>query len=96
MASKAIDISHHARRAMDDLKEVSKEFLGPATDLMDRTIKVQNFFDSTAVAQPKEFGAPKELPILTDSPAATAGFTDKGMVMTFPFSAAAGAEADWA
>jgi hypothetical protein len=29
MASKAVNISHHTRRAMEDLKEVTKKFLGP-------------------------------------------------------------------
>lgn len=95
-AGKAIDVSHHACWAMDDLKEVSKKFLGPAADLMDRASVVQNFFDSTAVAQPKEFGAPKELAILTDGPAATARFTDKGMIVPFSFGAAARAKSYWA
>ena len=35
MASKAVDISHHTRRAMEYLKEVTKKFLGPLTNLMD-------------------------------------------------------------
>jgi hypothetical protein len=56
MASKAIDISHHSSWAMEDLEEVTKEFLGPAADLMNGAIILQNFFDSTAVAEPKELG----------------------------------------
>ena len=36
VVSKAVDTSHHIRRAMEDLKEITKKFLGPLTNLMDR------------------------------------------------------------
>jgi hypothetical protein len=94
IASKAIDISHHLSWAMEDLKEATKEFLGPAADLMNGAIILQNFFDSAAVAEPKEFGAPKKFPILANSPAPATGFTDKGVKMTLALGAAAGTELD--
>ena len=50
MASKAIDISHHTRRAMEDLKEITEKFLGPSTELMDRAIIFENFFDGTGLS----------------------------------------------
>jgi hypothetical protein len=42
MASKAIDISHHSSWAMEDLKEATKEHLGPAADLMNGAIMLQS------------------------------------------------------
>ncbi len=92
--SEAVDVSHHARWAMENLKEVSKKLLGPAADLMDGPVIFQNFFDGAAVAEPIEFCAPEEFPILANSPAPAASFAHKRMVVAFPFSAAAGAESD--
>jgi hypothetical protein len=68
MASKAIDVAHHTRRSMKDLKEVDQELLGPSTDLVDRAVVLQNCLDCTAVAEPKEIRTPKKFPILTDGP----------------------------
>ena len=55
IVSKAVDISHHMRRLMEYLKEVTKKFLDPSTNLMDRPIIFKDFLDGTAVAAPKEF-----------------------------------------
>ena len=93
-ASKAIDVFHHARWAMKYLKEVTKKLLSPAADLMDRPVVLQDFFDGAAIAEPKEFGAPKEFAVLTNAPAPAASFTDKRMEMTFSFGATARAEAN--
>jgi hypothetical protein len=49
MTSKAIDISHHPSWAMEHLKEVTEEFLSPATDLMNGSIILQDLFDGAAV-----------------------------------------------
>ena len=57
-ACKAIDIFNHTRRVMENLKEVSKLLLGPAADLVNRAVVLENIFDGTTVAEPKEFGAP--------------------------------------
>jgi hypothetical protein len=93
-ASKTINISHHTRWAMKDVKEVSEELLGPATNLVDGAIVLQYLFDSTAVAEPIEFRAPEKFAVLANTPAPAASFAHKGMVVTFAFSAAAGAEAN--
>ena len=95
MASEAIDISHHTCWSMEDLEKIAKEFLSPATDLVNGAVVLQDFFDGTAVAEPKEFGAPQEFPILAYGPTTTAGLAHKRMVMAFPLSATARAKADW-
>jgi hypothetical protein len=92
MASKAIDIPHHTRRTMEDLKEIAKELLSPTTDLMDGPIILQDFFDGAAVAKPEELGAPKKFPVLTDTPTTAASFTNKGVIVAFPLGAATGAK----
>jgi hypothetical protein len=92
--SKAIDVSHHARWAMENLKEVTKKLLGPAADLMNGPVVFQDFFDGTAVAEPKEFRAPEEFAVLANTPAPAAGFAYKRMVVALSFGATAGAEAD--
>jgi hypothetical protein len=93
-ASEAIDVLHHARWAMKDLKEVSKQFLGPAADLVDGTSVLQNFLDSTAIAEPEEFGAPQKFAVLANGPAPAASLAHKRMVVAFAFGAAAGAKAN--
>jgi hypothetical protein len=93
-AIKAVDISHHARWTMKHLEEVAEKFLSPTSDLVDGPVAFEDFFDSSAIAKPKEFGTPKKFPVLADAPAAAAGFTNEGVVMTLSFGAAAGAEAD--
>jgi hypothetical protein len=52
MASKAVDISHHTRRAMEYLKEVTKKLLGPPTNLMDRPIVFKDFLER--IQHPRE------------------------------------------
>jgi hypothetical protein len=52
MASKAIGISHHSSWGMEDLKEATKKFLGPAADLMNGSIAFQDVFDAAAIAEP--------------------------------------------
>jgi hypothetical protein len=91
---KAIDISHHASRPMEDMEETPKKLLSPTADLMDWPIVFQNFFNGTAVAKPKEFRSPKEFPILADGPASTSGFTNKRVKMAFSLAAAARAKSN--
>ena len=86
VASKAVDISHHMCRAMEDLKEITKKFLGPSTNLMDRTIIFENFLDGTAVAKPKEFSTPEKFPVLPT------GFSDERMVVALTLGTAARSE----
>jgi hypothetical protein len=93
-AGEAIDVSHHTGGPMENLKEVAKKLLGPSTDLMDRAIILQYFFDGAAIAKPKEFSAPKKFAVLTNSPAPTTGFSDERMEVAFALGAAAGAKAD--
>jgi hypothetical protein len=95
-ASKAVNILHHASWAMKDLEEVTKEFLGPPTDLVDRSIILQDLLDCAAVAKPKELRAPKEFAILANSPATTSGFADERMEMTLAFGTTARAKANGA
>jgi hypothetical protein len=59
MASNAIDIPHHTGWLVKNLEVVAKEFLGPAADLMNRSIIFQNFLDGTAIAKPKKNWYPK-------------------------------------
>jgi hypothetical protein len=59
MASKAVDISHHTRRVMEYLKEVTKKFLGPSTNLMDRPIIFKDFLDGAAQSQSQKNSAPQ-------------------------------------
>jgi hypothetical protein len=93
-ASKAINISHHACRPMKHLEEVAEELLSPATDLVDGSIVFEDLFDCCTITEPEEFGSPKKLAVLADAPATTTSFTNKGVVMTLSFSAAAGAKAN--
>ena len=93
-ASKAVDVPHHARWTMKHLEKVAKKLLSPASDLVDGSIMFEDFFDSSAIAQPKEFGTPKKFPVLADAPVTAAGFTNKGVIMTLSFGAAAGAKAN--
>jgi hypothetical protein len=93
-ASKAVNIPHHARWMVKDLKEVAEKFLSPATDLVDGPIVFEDFFDGSAIAKPKEFGTPKKFTVLADAPATAAGLTYKGVTMTLLFGAAAGAKAN--
>jgi hypothetical protein len=92
-AGKAVDVSHHAGRPMEDLEETTKKLFCPTADLVDGANVIQNLLDSAAIAEPEEdFRAPKKFPILTDCPASTGGFTDKGMKMAFVLRAAARAK----
>jgi hypothetical protein len=54
VASKAVDIPHHTRRVMEDLKEITEKFLSPSTNLIDGSIIFEDFLDGAAVAEPKE------------------------------------------
>jgi hypothetical protein len=56
---------------------------------MNRPIILQNFFNGAAVTEPKEFGAPKKLPILADGPTSTSGFANERVKVAFSFAAAA-------
>ena len=91
-AGEAIDVFHHPCGTMEDLEEISKKLLRPTTNLVDRADIFQNLLDGAAIAEPEEFGTPKELAILTDCPTAAASFTDKRMIMTFSLGATAGAK----
>ncbi len=82
-ASKAVDISHHARWTMKHLEEVAEEFLSPTSDLVDGPVVFEDSFDSGAITKPKEFGTPKKFPVLADAPATAAGFTNKGVKTSF-------------
>jgi hypothetical protein len=53
VASKAVNIPHHTRRAMEDLKEIAEKFLSPSTNLMDGSIIFEDFLDGAAVAEPR-------------------------------------------
>ena len=79
---------------MKHLEKIAKKLLSPASDLVDGSIIFEDFFDSSAIAQPKEFGTPKKFPVLADAPATAAGFTNKGVTMTLSFGAAAGTKAN--
>jgi hypothetical protein len=91
---KAVNVLHHASRSVKNLKEITEELLCPTADLVDGAVVFQNFLNSTAIAEPKEFGAPKEFPILADSPASTSGFTNKRMEVAFPLGTAARTKSD--
>jgi hypothetical protein len=78
------------------LEKITKEFLGPTTDLMNRPIVFKNLLDGTAIAEPKELVAPKEFAVLADSPSTTTGFADERMEMTLAFGATARAKANGA
>jgi hypothetical protein len=94
MASKAVNISHHTRWAMEDLEEVTKKFLGPPTNLMDRPIVFKDFLDGAAVAESKKFSTPEKFPVLTDGPVTATSLSDEGMIVAFTLSTAARAESN--
>ena len=87
-ASKAVDIPHHTRWPVKDLKEIPQEFLSPATNLVNRTVTFEDLFDGAAVAEPKEFRAPKELPILTNGPTTASSFANKRVEVMLAVGAA--------
>ena len=93
-ASKAVDISHHASRPMENLEEVTEKLLGPTADLMNRPIIFQNFLNGAAIAEPKEFRTPKEFPILANGPTTTSGLTNERVKMAFSLAAAARAKSN--
>jgi hypothetical protein len=74
---KAVDISHHTSRSVENLKEATKKLLSPTADLMDGTIMLQNFFDGTAITKPEELRTPEEFAVLADSPATASSFPNK-------------------
>ena len=92
--SKAVDVPHHTSRSVKYLKEVSEKLLCPTSDLVDGTVIFQDFLNGAAIAEPKELGTPKKLPILADGPASTSGFADKRMEVAFPLGTAARPESD--
>ena len=52
VSNKTVGIPHHMCRMMEDPKEITEKLLGPSTDLMDRAIMLQYFFNRTAIAEP--------------------------------------------
>jgi|TARA_B110000240_G_scaffold46839_1_gene53070 hypothetical protein len=94
VASKAVDIPHHTRRAMEDLKEITEKFLSPSTNLMDGSIIFEDFLDGAAVAEPKELSTPEKFPVLTDGPATATSFSDEGMIVALTLGTAARAESN--
>ena len=49
LPTETINISHHAGGTVDDIKMVSKEFLGPSAHHWDVAIILKYFFDSRTV-----------------------------------------------
>ncbi len=96
VASKAVDVPHHLCWLWENLEEVAKALLGLMSSLEDGSFIFLNLLDCNAVAKPKEFGAPEEFPVLTNSPTSTTSFANKRVVMVFMFGAAAGSKPDWA
>jgi hypothetical protein len=92
--SRAVDVPHHMRRVIKDLKEITEKFLSPSTNLMDRSIIFEDFLDEAAVAEPKEFSTPEKFPVLTDDSATATGFSDEGMIVALTLSTAARAESN--
>ncbi len=88
----AIDIAHITSNAMEDLEVVAEKFLCPTSDLVNGAVVLKDFTHGAAIADPRQFSAPEELAILTDTPTATGGFTNKGMKMLFTLSAFARAK----
>ena len=82
-AGEAVNVFHYPRWTMEDLEETSKKLLGPTSDLMDRTVALQDLLDGDAVARPEELGAPQKFPILANCPSAASSFTDKRMTVAF-------------
>ena len=82
----SIYIPHHSCRPVEDAEMITKQLLGPTPDLMNVAHIFQDFLDSTAVTEPKEFYSPKEFLVLTDGPTATACFSNKRVEVTFSFS----------
>ena len=78
------------------MKEVTEEFLCPATYLVNGTVVLQDFLDAAAVAEPIELGAPQVLPVVPNSPSANGGFTNEGMVVLFGIGTSSGAKTDGA
>ena len=51
-ACEAVNVFHHSSGPMKYWKEITEKLLGPSTDLMDRAIMLQYFFNRTAIAEP--------------------------------------------
>jgi hypothetical protein len=79
---------------MDGSKVAAKDFLGPATNNVDLTVIIENFFHSAAIADPVKHSAPKTLLVLGNAPATTSGLADKGVKVVLLFSAFVGVESD--
>ncbi len=94
-SAEAINIAHQTGWPVKNLEMISEKFLCPATDLMDWTIILKDLAHSTAIAEPKEFRAPKILAILADTPTATRGFANERMEVAFAIGAFAGSKPKW-
>jgi hypothetical protein len=80
---------------MDDGKVAAEEFLGPATNNVDLTVVIGNFFHSAAIANPVKHSAPKTaLLVLRNNSATTSGLANKGVKVALLFSAFAGVDLD--
>ena len=57
-SGKGINVPHHPTWTMDTGEAVTKEFLGPATDLVDISSIFNNFLDGAAITDPIKVNTP--------------------------------------
>jgi hypothetical protein len=68
---------HHACGPVNNCEVVSEKFLRPAAYDMDRPVIIQDFLNSTAVADPVEEGAPEPTFVFRNGPSTASGFSDE-------------------
>ena len=83
MTRTSINIFHHFSGTTNDTEIISKQFLGPTTELVDATSVFQYFFDCVAIANPIEYFPPKVTTITSNTPVTTSNIAYKKVIMHF-------------
>lgn len=81
--SEGVTIGEHAGRAVDGGEVVSEEFLTEAPNLVEFAGVFEDFFEGAAIAYDVEVGSPEVASTARNGPAATADFTNEGVVVFF-------------
>jgi hypothetical protein len=80
-AGQGVIIVHHLVGMVDHSRMISKQFLSPTMNGMHRIIILEDFLDSSAIAEPIEESYPQEFFTLRDSPASASSFADERVVV---------------
>ena len=88
----SIHVPHHASGSVDDGEVVTQQFLGPAADLGDFAIVVEDLFHGRAVSNKIKVGAPQIFAALFDAPSRSGDFANKAVEGLFIGFAGSGAK----